>query len=129
MAISSMEWIEKEGNSLEKFREEIKKWVGDELLKKKQWEDRGKTGDIYNAYAEDINPDLLTEDDMRMWYDIKSDGDSEKEFKEYNVKLNGELRDADDDTRKSRRVFRDILADLFQIKKIREYSNRQKNKT
>ena len=124
-----MEWLEKEGNYLERFRAEIKTWVDNELLKKKQWEDRGKTGDIYNAYAEDINPDLLTEDDMRIWHDIKSAGDSQKEFKEYNAKLNIELRNADETIRKSRLSFRDLLADLFQIKKIQEYSSRQKNKT
>ena len=120
MKDSMMEWVEKEGNYFEKFHQEIKTWVDGELLKKKEWEARGKTGEVYNIYADDINPDLLTEEDMRMWNEVKSGGDPTKEFQEYNNRLNYELIDANNETRRSRAGFRDLLADKIVVKNVKE---------
>ena len=94
---------------LDYFKEEMKAWVDREIQKKKEWEDRGETGEAYDPHADFLRPELLNETDMTIWQKIKDETVTKDDVALYNQKFEEETAHDPPDVFESRENFKAMV--------------------
>lgn len=94
---------------LDGFRSEIQLWIGTELQKKKEWEERGETGEAYDPHADFLRPEFLNETDMIIWGKIKDETVTKDDMMEYSQKFEEETAQDPPDVFESRENFKAMI--------------------
>lgn len=124
--------------TMERFRQEMRTLVAEELRKKAMWEaarERGKESEPYSADAVMIRPDDLIESDCAIWESIDRGKLSEEEYWEYAGKFQKEMAALAEekrhpavkrDIKASRDAFRAVVADRAQLIFERSFLERER---
>lgn len=80
-----------------------------ETRKKKEWEERGEAGEIYDPHADYIKPELLNETDEFYWKKIKDGTTTQREVEEYELKFQEETDGEAPDVVISRENFKALV--------------------
>ena len=94
---------------LEEFQGEIRSWIEVEIEKKKEWEERGETGESYDPHADLIKPDLLNETDMEIWRKLQDGSITSEDMTEYNRKFTEETAGEAPDVVQAREEFKAMI--------------------
>ena len=94
---------------LDNFKNEIREWVSAELEKKKEWEERGETGQAYDPHADLIRPELLNETDMEIWKKLQNGSITNETMADYNRKFSEETSGEAPDVVQAREEFKAMI--------------------
>lgn len=113
---------------LARFQKTMETIKAGELLKKAEWETRGKTGDAYDPHFDAISPGFLTDTDRQLWDKIETKTLTRDQIQTYDTQLEEELGEAKPAERETRENFRAMAVNKASFIIERELKEREKRR-